>query len=248
MIGRPSGPGTPTARSRRSPARTRPRATPRTPSSPGGEADGEQPEDEKPDAEQPEEEQADAEQPEEEKPDGEQREGDAEGEKPEYTVYGKGGEERRQVAPKRAEEPEAAAEPGDKPDYKVYKSRPSLRDRLRKPDLAGLRQQRRSGGLRDRLGKGEGEKRRWLRWVLIGVCGWILLSFVAFAVSAQIQKGKLSDEAKDALSPGPTRARRLQHPHPRRRPAHRCHGAQRARQRGRRARRARTRSWSCTHR
>ena len=50
-------------------------------------------------------------------------------------------------------------------------------------------------------GKGEGEKRRWLRWVLIGVCGWILLSFVAFAVSAQIQKGKLSDEAKDALSP-----------------------------------------------
>ena len=165
-------------------------------------ADAEQPEEEKPDAEQPEEEQADAEQPEEEKPDGEQREGDAEGEKPEYTVYGKGGEERRQVAPKRAEEPEAAAEPGDKPDYKVYKSRPSLRDRLRKPDLAGLRQQRRSGGLRDRLGKGEGEKRRWLRWVLIGVCGWILLSFVAFAVSAQIQKGKLSDEAKDALSAG----------------------------------------------
>ena len=130
-----------------------------------GDSDGQEPEEpgkdapegDSSDAEPPEDERADAEQPEEEQPDAEQPEDDAEGEKPEYTVYGKGGEERRQVAPKREEEPDAAAKPGDKPDYKVYKSRPGLRDRLRKPDLAGLRQQRRSGGLRDRFGKGDGE-------------------------------------------------------------------------------------------
>ncbi len=124
-------------------------------------------------------------------------------EQPEYTVYGKGGEERRQVAPKQPEEPGAPEKSGDRPDYKVYKSRPGLRDRFRKPDLAGLRKQRRSGSLRDRFGKGDGERRHWLRWVLIGVCGWLLLSFIAFAVSAQIQKGKLDDSAKEALKGGP---------------------------------------------
>ena len=134
---------------------------------------------------------------------------------PEYTVYGKGGEERRQKAPAKAKKPSApdapdepvAADkpvPADKPDYKVYRSRPSLGDRFKKPDLAGLRRARSGGGLRERLsGAGGPGGRRWLRWVLIGVAGWILLSFIAFAVSAQIQKSELSDEAKDALAGGP---------------------------------------------
>ena len=39
--------------------------------------------------------------------------------------------------------------------------------------------------------------------MLVAVLGWILLSFVAFAVSAQIQKGKLDDSAKNALAGGP---------------------------------------------
>jgi LCP family protein required for cell wall assembly len=142
----------------------------------------------------------------------------------EYTVYGKDGEERRQDAPEREDEPEpeakpepeaepeaeaagkpdAAVESPDRPDYKVYRSRPSLRDRLRKPDLAGLSKKESGGGLRDRLLGGGGDgKRRWLRWVLIGVFGWILLSFIAFAVSAQIQKSELSDETKQALAGGP---------------------------------------------
>ena len=177
-----------------------------------GDSDGQEPE--SPDQDAPE-----AEGPDEDAPGGEEAEGkgpkdeaedkgpedeaEPEDEAPAYTVYGKGGEERRQVAPKREEEADAAAKGGEKPDYKVYKSRPGLRDRFRKPDLAGLPQQRRGGGLRDRLSGGEGGGRRWLRWILIGICGWILLSFLAFAVSAQIQKSKLDDSAKEALQGGP---------------------------------------------
>jgi LCP family protein required for cell wall assembly len=144
---------------------------------------------------------------------------------PEYTVYGKDGGERKQRAPKRAkadepagpppdappDAPDAPAEPAPKgpagkPDYKVYRSRPSLRDRFGKPDLAALRKQNRGGGgggLRDRLRGGGGGGRRWLRWVLIGVGAWFLLSFITFAISAQNQKGKLDDSAKEALAGGP---------------------------------------------
>jgi len=123
------------------------------------------------------------------------------GDKPEYTVYGKGGEGRRQKTP-RPKKAEAGGGRKDRPDYKVYRSRPSLRDRLRKPDLAGLRRARPGRGLRDRLPPGGG-RRRWLRWALVGIAAWLLLSFITFAISAQVQKGKLDDEAKEALAGGP---------------------------------------------
>ena len=42
-----------------------------------------------------------------------------------------------------------------------------------------------------------------LKWVGIAALGWILLSFLAFAVSAQLQSFKLSGEAKDALHGNP---------------------------------------------
>jgi LCP family protein required for cell wall assembly len=116
--------------------------------------------------------------------------------------------------------------PGKRPDFKVYRSRPKVSDRLKKPDLDGLRSERekrradkgkkgpdgmrtyRAGGgrfdrfrpHRERGGGGRGG-RRWLRWVLIGVAGWILISFLAFAISAQIQKGKL-DDTGNVLSGG----------------------------------------------
>ncbi len=103
--------------------------------------------------------------------------------------------------------------PSGQPDYKVFRQRKGFLSRLRKPEGAELR------GLRDqpRKGSGGGDRggRRWhvprpgtpsrrvLKWVGIAAAGWIVLSFVAFAVSAQLQSFKLSGEAKGALHGNP---------------------------------------------
>jgi LCP family protein required for cell wall assembly len=94
---------------------------------------------------------------------------------------------------------------GDRPEYKVYKSRPG---RLRKePDTSGLE------ALRQR-GRPEGDKpprqpsdrkpisgKRVAKWVALAVGGWLLLSFLVFLVSAQTQTG-VSSTAEDALTGG----------------------------------------------
>lgn len=41
---------------------------------------------------------------------------------------------------------------------------------------------------------------RVVKWLLLAIGGWLALSLVLFLVSAQIQKGKVSDEAKAALT------------------------------------------------
>jgi LCP family protein required for cell wall assembly len=122
------------------------------------------------------------------------------GEKPEYTVYGKGGRAGKKPSPPDRGKP---GESREKPPYRVYRSRPSLRDRFRKPSLDGLRTSTAEGGWRGRLKRLVGGKRPWLRWVVIVAVGWLLLSFISFAISAQIQKGKLPQSAKDALKGGP---------------------------------------------
>jgi LCP family protein required for cell wall assembly len=124
------------------------------------------------------------------------------GKKPEYTVYGRGGRggQKKKSAPPR-KKPGAK---GEKPPYTVYRSRPSLRDRLGKPSLQSIRgDSGGGGGIRGFFGRLTGGKRPWLRWILIFAVGWLLLSFITFAISAQIQKGKLPDSAKDALEGGP---------------------------------------------
>jgi LCP family protein required for cell wall assembly len=102
--------------------------------------------------------------------------------------------------------------PSGPPDYKVYRSRRSLLSRLRKPDLSGLRDRahlpKKGGGGEGRGGeKRPGRQRTWVRktlkWVGLAALGWIVLSFLAFAVSAQLQSFKLSGEAKDALHGNP---------------------------------------------
>ena len=98
----------------------------------------------------------------------------------------------------------------DPPEYNVYRSRSRLRDRFSKPDLSGL------GGKLKRGGDG-GERppkapsaagdgppwRRIAKWALLVAFGWIVLSMLAFAVSAQIQKGKLADGVTKTLDGNP---------------------------------------------
>jgi LCP family protein required for cell wall assembly len=90
--------------------------------------------------------------------------------------------------------------PPDKPDYRVY--------RTRKPLLPG-----RSGGDGDELAKLREDARRRtpqrerrristgrvVRWLVLAVAGWIVLSVLVFLVSAQIQQGTISDAAGQYL-------------------------------------------------
>ena len=58
-------------------------------------------------------------------------------EKPEYTVYGRsgrGGQKRSAQPRKKPAAEKAGKQPREKPPYRVYRSRPSLRDRIRKPE------------------------------------------------------------------------------------------------------------------
>ncbi len=103
--------------------------------------------------------------------------------------------------------------PSGPPDYKVYRSRRSLSSRLKSPNLSSLRERAKLPGKRPRREREPGEGRRprpprpgvkrALKWVGIAALGWILLSFLAFAVSAQLQSFKLSGEAKEALHGDP---------------------------------------------
>jgi LCP family protein required for cell wall assembly len=103
--------------------------------------------------------------------------------------------------------------PSGPPDYKVYRSRKGLFARLRSADLSGLKERAKLPGRRPKDGAGPERERRFqpprtrlrqvLKWVGIAALGWILLSFLAFAVSAQLQAFKLSGEAKETLHGDP---------------------------------------------
>jgi len=104
-------------------------------------------------------------------------------------------------------------QPPGPPDYKVYRSRRGLFGGLRKPDLSSLREREGGGPRLPRLGGRDGRERgaaaqrpllrRALKWVGIAALGWVLLSFLAFAVSAQLQAFKLSGDAKSTLHGNP---------------------------------------------
>jgi LCP family protein required for cell wall assembly len=102
--------------------------------------------------------------------------------------------------------------PEYEPEYKIYRSRKGLFSRLKGADLSGLRDRARLPSKRPR---GEREPRRpgsprapfnvrrVFKWIGLAALAWILISLVAFGVSAQIQSFKLSGEARDALHGNP---------------------------------------------
>jgi LCP family protein required for cell wall assembly len=98
--------------------------------------------------------------------------------------------------------------PKPPPDYKVYKARRGLS--VGKPDLSSLREKVRPKGEKDPAGPSpalepERKGRTWLKWIGIAIVGWLLLSFITFAISATIQKSKLADMG-DTLGGNPLMA------------------------------------------
>jgi LCP family protein required for cell wall assembly len=109
--------------------------------------------------------------------------------------------------------------PPEPPEYKVYRARRGVLSRFRKPDLSALRErddkrgkprwsERLPGRAEPRRGRGlpgpsRPLPRRALKWIGLAALAWVLLSFLAFAVSAQLQAFKLSGEAKSALHGDP---------------------------------------------
>jgi LCP family protein required for cell wall assembly len=105
----------------------------------------------------------------------------------------------------------------ERPEYKIYRSRPGLLARLRAPDLSKFR--RTDGGDENappprerRTARARGEPpggpkpwtwKRALMWVGIAALGWILISIVTFAVSAAIQSSKLAGGVSDVLHGNP---------------------------------------------
>ncbi len=102
--------------------------------------------------------------------------------------------------------------PEYEPEYKIYRSRRGLFSRLKGADLSGLRDRAKlpsRGPRREKEPRRPGSPRapfnirRVLKWVGLAALAWILISFVAFGISAQIQSFKLSGEARDALHGNP---------------------------------------------
>ena len=106
----------------------------------------------------------------------------------------------------------------DDAPYTRYRSKPrGLRERLRGEE-AGLEELQRDD--RPRAERGPGGRRgrprlprlrgrdgriapgRVLAWIALAIGAWLALSLVLFLVSAQIEKGKVSDDAKAALRSG----------------------------------------------
>src|SRR3954447_20942683 len=108
--------------------------------------------------------------------------------------------------------PDGEQRPPEPPDYKVYRSRKGLFSRLKGADLSSLRDRAR---LPSRKPRKDREPRRpgaprapfnvrgVLKWVGLAALAWILISLLAFGISAQIQSFKLSGEARDALHGNP---------------------------------------------
>ncbi len=122
-------------------------------------------------------------------------------EKPDYKVYRSrprwlgGGKERDGLSELRGAEPVSAPPAQDRPDYEVHKGGPRL-PTLRRPRLG-------TPGRGPRLKPGRLTLGRVVKWLLLALVGWVLLSTVLFLISAQIQHGDLASKVGSQLDPGP---------------------------------------------
>ena len=108
----------------------------------------------------------------------------------------------------------SAPQPPDPPKYTKYRARPSLLRRTPKSEPASPLDALRRDGARAPAsppGAAPGtpfKKRRRItrgrvvKWVALGVFGWLALSFVLFLISAQIEQGKVGDATNAALAGG----------------------------------------------
>jgi LCP family protein required for cell wall assembly len=92
------------------------------------------------------------------------------------------------------------SEPDGKPEYRVYRSRKSWlpqRGAADRDELQRLRGDARSGRTRGPRKAISGW--RLFRWLLAAIAVWTALSSVVFLLSAQIQQGKIGDDANALL-------------------------------------------------
>lgn len=123
---------------------------------------------------------------------------------PEYRVYG-GGRPRR--ARREGPDDGRSGEGAPPPDYRVYRARPrGLLSRLRPGEdpLDAVGAGDGAGGRRGRA-RGEGGRRRItigrvVGYTLLALVGWLLLGFLLFVTSAQIEQSHVSPRAVRALS------------------------------------------------
>jgi LCP family protein required for cell wall assembly len=94
--------------------------------------------------------------------------------------------------------------------YNVYRARPrGLKSLLRGEQETGIPGgpsrpgRRREPGEKQRPFRGPWTWRRVIKYVLVAIASWVLLSLVLFIISAQIETGNLPSSASDALTSGP---------------------------------------------
>lgn len=100
----------------------------------------------------------------------------------------------------------------ERPEYKVYKSRRGLFSRWRPPDTSGLRDRLTGSSKKPNESRPSKPKlpgapkplwRRVAKWTAIAAVGWVVLSIVLFAISAQVQSSKLAGGVDNLLHGNP---------------------------------------------
>src|SRR3954452_22767982 len=105
--------------------------------------------------------------------------------------------------------PDESSGPPERPEYKVYRARRGIFSRLRTPDLPSLKrktsgEKKAPSGAKPPKPRPEGWTwRRVAKWAAIAAGGGVLLSLVAFMVSARVPSTKLANPVGDVLNGNP---------------------------------------------